>query len=346
MNLTESRKYDHIRISLEENVDTDHNYWDDIQLIHNALPELNKDEINLSSNLIGKKLGAPLIIAGMTGGYEKAKNINQNLAAAAEKYQIGMGIGSQRAALENPDVKDTYSIVKEYDIPLRIANIGASQIVLWGHKKTLEYVNEMIDMIDADVFAICLNFLQEVIQSEGEAHAKGCFEAIKNLAEDLDKPVIVKESGAGISYDVAKRLSQTKISGIDVGGLSGTSFSAIEHHRAKLKNNDLHARGGKTFWNWGIPTPTCILDVGEATNWELPIIATGGMRNGIDAAKAIALGANAAGVAKAFLEPAIKDKKSTFFEIEAFIKEIRAAMFLIGAEDVSKLSEAEVEIWM
>lgn len=346
MNLTESRKYDHIRISLEENVNADHNYWDDIHLIHNALPELNKDEINLTSELLGKKIGAPLIIAGMTGGYDKAKNINQNLAAAAEKYQIGMGVGSQRAALENPEVKDTYSVVKEYDIPLRIANIGASQIVLWGHKKTLEYANEMIDMIDADVFAICLNFLQEVIQSEGEAHAKGCFEAIKNLAEDLDKPVIVKESGAGISFNVAKRLSQTKIAGIDVGGLGGTSFAAIEHHRAKIKNDDLHARGGKTFWNWGIPTPTCIFDVGEATNWKLPIIATGGIRNGLDAAKAIALGANAAGIAKAFLEPAIKDKNSTFFEIGAFIKEIRAAMFLVGVEDVSKLLEVDVEIWL
>lgn len=346
MNLTESRKYDHIRISLEENVNADHNYWDDIQLIHNALPELNKEDIDLSTNLFRKKIGSPVVIAGMTGGYDKAKEINENLAAAAEKYQIGMGVGSQRAALENPDLRDTYSVVKNFDIPLRFANIGASQIVMWGHEKTLEYANQMIDMIDADVFAICLNFLQEVIQSEGESNAKGCLNAIKNLADDLDKPVIVKESGAGISFDVAKRLSDTKIAGIDVGGLGGTSFAAIEHHRAKEKNDALHARGGKTFWNWGIPTPTSILNAGEATKWEIPIISTGGMRNGLDAAKAISLGAKAAGIAKTFLEPAIKDKKTTLFEIEAFIKEIRATMFLIGAQNIDELSDSEVEIWM
>ena len=203
-----------------------------------------------------------------------------------------MGVGSQRAALEAPELVDTYAVVKDYDIPLRFANIGASQIVLWGHKKTLENAQKMVDMIDADVFVVCLNFLQEVFQPEGEAHAKGCFDAIKNLAEDLDVPVVVKESGAGISFDVAKRLSTTKIAGIDVGGAGGTSFAAIEHFRSKMVNDDLHARGGQTFWDWGIPTPTSILEVGKATDWKLPIIATGGIRNGLDAAKAIVLGAN------------------------------------------------------
>ncbi|MCK4902411.1 MAG: alpha-hydroxy-acid oxidizing protein, partial [Thermoplasmatales archaeon] len=144
-----SRKDEHVKISLEKNVAAVHNFWDDVKLIHNALPEINKDEIDFSTKLFGKKIGAPLIIAGMTGGYEKAKKINENLAVAAEKYQIGMGVGSQRAAIEKPELKETYSIVKDYDIPLRFANIGASQIVLWGHKKTLENAQKMIDMIDA-----------------------------------------------------------------------------------------------------------------------------------------------------------------------------------------------------
>jgi isopentenyl-diphosphate delta-isomerase len=346
MNQTESRKDEHVRVSLEKDVSAHHNYWDDVKLIHNALPEINKDEIDLSTRLFGKKLGAPLIITGMTGGFRKAKKINENLTMAAEKFQIGMGVGSQRSALGNPDLKETYGVIKNYDIPLRFANIGASQIVLWGHRKTLENAQKMIDMIDANVFVTCLNFLQEVVQFEGEAHAKGCFNAIKKLAEDIDIPLVVKESGAGISYDVASRLSKTKIAGIDVGGAGGTSFAAIEHYRAKMINDRLHERGGKTFWDWGIPTPTSILEVGEATNWKLPIIATGGIRNGLDAAKALAIGANCAGMAHALLKPASKDKRSTIFEVDAIVKELRATLFLVGADKVSKMSDAGVELWI
>ena len=346
MNQTESRKHEHINISLKKNVASHHNYWDDIRLIHNALPEINKDEVDLSTKLFGKKLEVPLVIAGMTGGYTKAKKINENLAVAAEKYQIGMGVGSQRAALENMDLIETYSIIKDYDIPLRFANIGASQLVLWGHKKTLKNAQKMIDMIDAHIFVVCLNFLQEVVQSEGEANAKGCLSAIKQLANDLNTPVVVKESGAGISFNVAERLSKTSIAGIDVGGLGGTSFSAIEHYRANMIDDKLHERGGKTFWDWGIPTPVSILEVGDATGWELPIIATGGIRHGLDAAKALALGASCAGLARVVLEPATKGKEETVSEIDAIIKEIREAMFLVGADKVTKMAEIGVDLWI
>jgi isopentenyl-diphosphate delta-isomerase len=346
MNITESRKDEHVRISIEKDVAAHHNYWDDVKLTHNALPEVNKDEVDHSTKLFRKKLGAPLIISAMTCGYTKAKKINENLAAAAEKFQIGMGVGSQRAALENESLRDTYGIIKEYDIPLRFANIGASQLVIWGHKKTLENAQKMIDMIDAQVFIVCLNFLQEVIQAEGEANAKGSFDAIKKLAEDLETPVVVKESGAGISYSVAERLSKTKISGIDVGGLGGTSFSAIEHFRAKLIDDDLHARGGNTFWDWGIPTPTSILEAGDATDWKIPIIATGGIRNGLDAAKAIALGATCVGIARALLEPAIKGKEAVIYEVDAIIKELRATMFLVGIDKVSKMTDIGVDLWI
>jgi isopentenyl-diphosphate delta-isomerase len=344
MNKTESRKDEHIRVSLEKNVSAEHNYWDDIVLVHNALPEINKGEIDVSTKLFDKKLGAPIIIASMTGGSKKAKKINENLAIAAEKFQLGMGVGSQRAAIEKKELIDTYSVIKNYDIPLRFANIGASQIVQWGHKKTLKNAQAMIDMIKADVFIVCLNFLQEAVMFEGESNAKGVFDAIKKLAKDLDKPVIVKESGAGISYEVASRLLETDISGIDVGGLGGTSFAAIEHYRAKMIGDRLHDRGGRTFWNWGIPTPTCILDVGDATDWELPIIATGGIRNGLDVAKALVLGADAAGIARALLEPAIESKDAVLFEVDAIIKELRAAMFLTGIDSVSKISDIEWDL--
>jgi isopentenyl-diphosphate delta-isomerase len=346
MNQTESRKDEHVRISLEENVSAEHNYWDDVKLIHNALPEINKNDVNLKTKLFGKNFAAPLIIAGMTGGYKKAKIINENLSFAAEKYQIGMGVGSQRAAIEKAELKETYSIIRNYDIPLRLANIGASQIVIWGHKKTLENAEKMIDMIDANVFVVCLNFLQEAVQFEGEANATGSYDAIKKLADDLSTPVLIKESGAGISYNVAEKLSNTKIAGIDVGGASGTSFAAIEHFRAKMKDDKLHERGAKTFWNWGIPTPTSILEVGEATNWKLPIIATGGIRNGLDAAKALALGANCAGIAQALLKPATESKDATVSEVDAIVKEIRAAMFLVGVDEVSKMSEVGVDLWI
>ena len=343
MSQTEERKREHINISLKENVSAHHNYWDDVTLIHNALPEINEDEIDLSIELFGKKLGAPLIISAMTGGYSEGKKINENLAAAAEKFHIAMGVGSQRAALENSGLKDTYSIINNYNIPLKIANIGASQIVLWDKKKILENANKIVEMIDADILAVCLNFLQEVIQPEGEAHAKGCLETIDMLSREFGRPILIKESGAGISYKVAESLKKTNIAGIDVGGAGGTSFSAVEYYRAKIKGDKHNMREGQTFWDWGIPTPTSILEVGEATNWKLPIIATGGIRNGLDVTRALVLGAHAAGIAHALLKPATQDKQSTIFELDVIIKELRTAMFLVGADNVEKLSDTEVE---
>jgi isopentenyl-diphosphate delta-isomerase len=343
MSQTEERKREHVQISLKENVSAHHNYWDDIKLTHNALPEINEDEIDISVRLFGKKLGAPLVISGMTGGYPEGKKINEHLAAAAAAFQVGMGVGSQRAALENPRLTETFSVVKEYDIPLKIANIGASQMVLWDKNQILENAGKIVEMIDADVLAICLNFLQEAVQPEGEAHAKGCLATIDMLSREFGRPVIIKESGAGISGKVASLLKKTKIAGIDVGGAGGTSFSAVEYYRAKLKGDTYNMREGQAFWDWGIPTPASILEVGKATNWELPIIATGGIRNGLDAAKALVLGANAAGIAHALLKPATKEKNTARLELDIIIRQLRTAMFLVGADTVEKLSTAEVK---
>ena len=239
MNQTEERKREHVQISLNKNVSASHNFWEDVDLFHNALPEINENEINLSIQLFGKKLGAPILISGMTGGYPEGKKINEHLAAAAAKFQIGMGVGSQRAALENPKLAETYSVIKEYDIPLKIANIGASQMVLWDKKTILENAEKIVDMIDADVLAVCLNFLQEAVQPEGEAHAKGCLATIDMLSREFGRPILIKESGGGISGKVAHILKKTKIAGIDVGGCSGTSFSAVEYYRAKLKGDTI-----------------------------------------------------------------------------------------------------------
>jgi isopentenyl-diphosphate delta-isomerase len=343
MSQTEERKREHVQISLKENVSAHYNYWDDVHLIHNALPEINENEIDLSTQLFGKKMKAPLIISGMTGGYSEGKKINEHLAAAASSFQIGMGVGSQRAALENQKLAETYSVIKEYDIPLKIANIGASQMVQWDKKQLLENAEKIVEMIDADVLAVCLNFLQEAIQPEGEARAKGCFASLDMLSREFGRPIIVKESGAGISGKIAHQLRKTKICGIDVGGAGGTSFSAVEYYRAKIKGDTHNMRAGQTFWDWGIPTPTCILEVGKATNWELPIIATGGIRHGLDIAKSLVLGANAAGMAHALLKPALKDKKSLELELDVIMRELRIAMFLVGVDTIEKLSTVEVK---
>ncbi len=346
MNEIESRKDEHVRLALDKNVSASHNYWDDISLVHNALPEINKSNIDLSTEFLGKQLNAPLLISGMTGGYSKAKKINEHLAVAAETYQLAMGVGSQRAGLNTSRLKETYSVVKNYDVPLRIGNIGASQLVIWGHEKTVDRVSKMVEMIDAHAIAICLNFLQEVIQFEGEATAEGTLDAIHKLAETIDVPVIVKESGAGISFDVAQRLAETPIAAIDIGGMGGTSFAAIEHYRAKLHFDRLHARGGKTFWDWGIPSPQSLMEVRDAIDDKFPIIASGGIRHGLDAAKALALGANLVGVAHTLLKPATKSEKETMFEIDAIVKELRAAMFLTGCDHVDSLQFVEVDGWI
>ncbi len=343
MNQTEERKREHVQISLKENVSSHHDYWDDVHLKHNALPEINKIDIDLSTQLFGKKLQAPLVISGMTGGYTEGKKINERLATVASKFQVAMGVGSQRAALENHKLIETYSVIKNYDIPLKIANIGASQMVLWDKKQILENTNKIVNMIDADVLAVCLNFLQEAIQPEGEAQAKGCLATIDMLSNEFGRPVIIKESGAGISGKIAQQLKKTKICGIDVGGAGGTSFSAVEYYRAKIKGDTYNMRAGQTFWDWGIPTPTCILEVGKATNWELPIIATGGVRNGLDIAKALVLGASVAGMAHALLKPALKDKRTLEMELDVIMRELRIAMFLVGVDTIEKLSTVEVK---
>jgi isopentenyl-diphosphate delta-isomerase len=343
MNQTEERKREHVQICLDEDVSAHYNYWDSVHLLHNALPEINEDDIDLSTELFGKILGAPIVISAITGGYDDGKKINNNLAAAAEKFKLAMGVGSQRSALENNDLKETYGVINEYDIPLKIANIGASQIVLWDKKEILENMEKIVEMIDADVLAICLNFLQEAIQPEGEAHAKGCLEAIHMLSEEFGRPILIKESGAGISFKVAELLKKTSIAGIDVGGLGGTSFSAVEYYRAKIKDDKYNMREGQIFWDWGIPTPASILKVGKATDLDLSIIATGGIRNGLDAAKALVLGADAAGIARSLLKPATKDSQSTILKLDMIIKELRTAMFLVGAENIEQLANAEVK---
>ena len=336
MTTMQKRKKDHLEIVLEEQTESSYNHWDDFHFIHNALPNVNIDDIDLSIRLFGKKMDAPVIMAGMTGGFSKAKKINEKFAQVAEKYHIGMGVGSQRAGLEDPSLVDTYSVIKNYDIPLKIANLGAPQLIEW--KDPLEKAEKAVEMIDADVLAIHLNFLQESVQVEGERNAHGCLEGIKKICTSLSTPVIVKETGAGISSEVAKKICSIGIKGIDVGGRGGASFAAIEAYRAQKRGDAVQSRLGHTFWDWGIPTPFSLLDVYEVCGDTLPVIATGGVRNGLDVAKALALGASAAGMASVLL------KNDVDQEIAICLKELKTAMFLTGSKNIEILKEQELWI--
>jgi len=335
---TEQRKAEHVNIILQENVSAEYNYWNDVRLLHRALPEVDLDNIDISATFFGKRLEAPLIISSMTGGFSMGKEINENLAKGAAEVGVAMGVGSQRAAIEKPELEPTYAVVKDHDVPLMFANLGVPQLVPQAGKRAYgaAEAKKAMDMIGADALIVHLNFLQEVVQPEGDRRAKGCLAALRAVASRF--PVMAKETGAGISRDAALALKKAGVKAIDVGGLGGTSFSAVEHYRARKEAASLKERLGATFWNWGIPTPASLVlaDVG------LPTVATGGVRSGLDAAKGFALGATAAGMAKPMLEAAKVSGEAVAAELRAVIEELKAAMFLTGSSSLAELREQRV----
>ncbi len=346
MNETAERKIEHIRLCLsDENVETKVNYFDDVKLVHVALPELDKSEIDMSTNFLGFNLRYPLLIASMTGGHPRTKDINRALAEAAEEFEIGMGVGSQRAALEDSSLEDSFSVVRDVAPNAFIyANIGVLQLKEYG----IEDVERAIEMIDADAIAIHLNFLQEAIQPESESvNAVGCLSAIKEIAKELKKPVIVKETGAGISSLVAEKLLDAGVSAIDVGGFGGTNWAIIEAKRAKEGGNKMKEHLGNTFSDWGIPTTVSILECRRAlssSSRHIPIIATGGIRNGVHIAKSIALGADVSSVGLPFLRAVMRGADGVKEEIKMMCEDLRVAMFLSGCRSINDLKKVQVII--
>lgn len=334
--LIERRKSDHIEICASEDLGVGYSYWDDVRLVHRALPEVDLEDIDTSTTLFGRQLGAPIIISAITGGYGKAEEINRTLACVAERFGLGMGVGSQRAALENPELERTYSVVKEFDIPLRIGNLGVPQLVRQGENAplTVDDGRAAMEMVDAHMLAIHLNYLQEVVQPEGDTKAKGGLKAIERFAASL--PVLAKETGAGVSQSVAVRLKRAGVKGIDVGGLGGTSFSAVEFFRARSAGDCTRVNLGQTFWDWGIPTPVSVV----LSSVGLPVVATGGVRSGLDVARAIAIGASSAGLAGRLLPAALEGEDALATEVATIIQELKAAMFLVGANDIEGLGAA------
>ncbi len=331
--MIEERKNEHIEICAEKDVGAHHNYWDDIDLVHRALPEIDFDDIDIGTELFGVKLNAPIIISAMTGGSKLGRKINENLAIAAEKLGIGMGVGSQRAYLADRNLADTYSVVKEHRVPLLFGNIGAPQLI---DQKSSPGINQkqlerLMVMLDADILAVHLNYLQEAVQPEGEMNAEGVLSAISSLSKTF--PVIVKETGAGISRSAAIKLKRAGILGIDVGGAGGTSFSAVEYYRAKNRGDRMKERLGELLWDWGIPAPASVIEASVG----IPVIATGGIRNGIDIAKALVFGASAAGIARSLLKPAMVSAEEVTKALEDMIYQLKIAMFLTGARNVSAM---------
>ena len=334
------RKVEHIDICLNEDVNASNNYWDDVQIVHNALPEIDLGNIDCSIDIFGKRLAAPIIISAITGGFEGAEMINKNLAQAAAKLGVGLGLGSQRPALADASLAPSYEVVKEFEVPLVLANMGAPQLVSQKDKSAfgIDECKRAMEMVNADVLAIHMNYLQEIVQPEGDLNASGCLDAIGNIAKEM--PVIAKETGAGLSRNVAQELAKRNVIGFDVGGMGGTSFAAVEYHRAKKSGEDTLARLGETFWDWGIPTPVSVVmaDVG------LPMIATGGLRSGLDVARSISIGANAGGLAGKMLAAAKESAGAVEKEIEVLIAELKGAMFLSGCADVKALMDTPVVV--
>ncbi len=332
------RKREHVDIVLGKEVRPKHNHWDDVHLIHEALPEVDLEEIDTTVTLFGKTLTAPLIISSMTGGFRDAVRINDNLAQGAAKVGIGMGVGSQRPVLQGQASEDSWAVVKKHRVPLMIANIGAPQLVSQGAKEPLveKDARRAMEMVGADLLAIHLNYTQEIVQPEGDKNARGVLSAIAAVASKM--PVLVKETGAGISRDVALSCKKAGVRGIDIGGLGGTSFSAVEFYRAQKEGMDLKERLGKVFWEWGIPSPISL----RLARVGLPVVATGGIRSGLDAARAVALGARAAGMASQMLRAAEDSAGAVVRELESVITEIKAVMFLTGCQSLQELTKLKV----
>jgi isopentenyl-diphosphate Delta-isomerase len=327
---------------LGQDVEGRYRYWDDIQLFHNALPEIDFNEVDPSVEFFGKRLQAPLMITGMTGGYPGAVTINSNLARAAADVGIAMGVGSERAAILKGNYPESYSCVAKFAVPLKFANIGAPQIIAQSPGDRvigLPEARAAMDLIGADALAIHLNFLQELVQPEGDRRARGCLDQIQTLAREV--PVLAKETGAGLSRFVGDRLKAAGVRAFDVSGTGGTSFAAVEYYRAVSQKAEREARVGKTFWNWGIPSP---VSVRELVPLDMPIVASGGIRSGLDIARGIALGATAAGIAGGVLRAAATGYKQTRAELEQIIYELKVAMFLTGSRNVEELHRARYTI--
>jgi len=325
------RKAEHITLALDRRMQLDANYFDEYRFGHEALPEIDIADVDTSVEFLGRRLAAPLLISSMTGGTAAAGVINRNLAAGAERTGVALGIGSQRKALEDPAKADTFRVRDAApSIPL-LANLGAVQL---NYGMGIAECQAAVDMIGADALILHLNPLQEAIQPEGQCDFAGLLPRIGEVVRALPVPVVAKEIGCGLSTRAARALAGQGVRIIDTAGVGGTSWARIEAARA----GDLDL--GETFAGWGIPTPVSIQQVRQVPG--ITVIASGGVRNGIDAAKALALGADLVGLAYPFLQAATESAERVAERIRRIVRELQICMFCLGVKTIAELKTVEL----
>jgi len=333
LSTTQQRKKEHLELCLEAESITGSSGTglDRYRFIHNALPELDIAEIELGTTLLGKRLKAPILISSMTGGFDLARKVNRNLAKAAQQLGVAMGVGSQRVAIEEPSVADSFQVRDLAPDILLLSNLGAVQL---NYGYTVEQCRAAVRMIHADGLILHLNVLQEAVQPEGNRNFKGLGEKIATVCRELEVPVVAKEVGSGISADVAVRLRSAGVRAIDVAGRGGTSWYAVEAKRAASRGRPPDT----AFADWGIPTEEALASVRKAVP-DLELIASGGIRTGLDIAKSIALGADTAAFGQPLLASALESADKVVEFLSNIIYEIKIAMLCVGARDLDALKK-------
>ena len=335
--ITQNRKADHIRICLDEDVQFRQTStgFERYRFTHCCLPELNWDDIELATTFLDKSMRSPLLISSMTGGTEQARQINYRLAEVAQHYGLAMGVGSQRVAVENPDVISTFDVRAIAPDILLFANLGAVQL---NYSYGIDECRKAVDWLQADALVLHINPLQECVQSRGDTNFRGLLDKIAGLCQQLSIPVIAKEVGNGISGTMAKQLLDAGVTAIDVAGAGGTSWAKVEGERAAdAKQRQL----GTTFANWGIPTADCIRQVHHVSP-STPLIASGGLRNGLDAAVAIALGADLTGMAYPFLRAASESEAAVYELVKTLLAELTTVLFCTGSHTLADLRRPDI----
>ncbi len=331
---TQVRKADHIRICLDENVQCQQltTGLDRYRFRHTCLPELDWQEIDLNTTFLGKALGSPLLISSMTGGTAEAHQINLRLAAVAQHYGLAMGVGSQRVAVENPDLMGTFSVRSVAPDILLMANLGAVQL---NYGYGVDQCRRVVETLEASALILHLNPLQEAVQTRGDTNFRGLLGKIEAVCRALPVPVIAKEVGNGISAGMVKQLMATGIAAVDVAGAGGTSWAKVESERAA---DPIQRRLGQTFADWGMPTADCIVAARQVAP-DLPLIASGGLRNGLDVAKTLALGADLAGLAFPFLKAASQSEEAVAALTDVLVAELKTVLFCTGWRTVGGLRQ-------
>jgi len=333
---TSHRKFEQIRINLEEDVRSGittglENY----RFQHRALPEIDMKEVDPSIEFLGKTIAMPLLISSMTGGTEEAYRINQNLAMNAEKFNLAMGVGSQRVGLEDQSTMQTFKVRDFAPHIFLIANLGAIQL---NNGFSIKHCQQAVDAIGADALVLHLNPLQEALMEEGDTNFSGLLKKIESVCKKMVVPVIVKEVGWGISSEVANELIEAGVKAIDVAGAGGTSWSEVEKHRMKSESKKEVA---SAFKDWGIPSAVCIDEIHKSMP-EIPLIASGGLKNGIDIAKCVALGARLGGMARQFLLAAAESAETLERRIKIYQEQFIVTMFAVGAKNITELQQNKI----